>query len=169
MANEQTRATLKTALNEFDDSHLQKIMVAAYDRWNWDNNAESDKDWYQLAEELLNERGVDMTANTINMAGPNGNPMATITLEATGDLVLGVNGNVKVTDSSAPGNIMHELFEVRNNSQLQLGWELKQAIVSFLAQEMINGSISGNTGQTLSQALEGEVNKYAPTAVRNLL
>ena len=168
MADESTRQILRTALELFDDPHLQKLRVAAYDRWNWDSSSDADKDWFELAEEILTDRGVDVNPSTLTLSGPNG-AMPTLTLEATGDLVLGASGSIKATDSSVQGSIVHELFEVKNSNQLELGWELKIAIVSFLNQEMINGSISGNNGQTLSQALEGEVNKYAPTAVRNRL
>ena len=167
MANEQARETLRASLNEFDDSHLQKIRVAAYDRWTWDSNSESDKDWYELAEEILTDRGVDVTANTINMIGPNGNPMAAITMESTGDLILGVNGSVKVTDASNPGCIQHELFGVSNSNQLQLGWELKQAIAAFVTGEILNGN--SGMSQNIRSAITTAIVTEAPAAVRNLL
>ncbi len=169
VANEQARASLREALDGFDDAHLQKIRVAAYDRWNWDTNSESDKDWFEIAEELLADRGVDMTANTINMAGPNGMIMPTLTLESTGDIVLGASGSIRVTDASMPGSTKHEIFAVSNSNDLQLGWELKRALVSFLNQEMLSGSISGNNGQTLSQALDNHIDLRAPTSVKNML
>jgi hypothetical protein len=169
VANEQARATLKVALDGFDDAHLQKLRVAAYDRWNWDTNSEADKDWFEIAEELLADRGVDMTANTLNFAGSNGNNLPVLTLESTGDIVLGTKGSIRVTDASVPGNTKHELFMVGNSNDLQLGWELKRALVSFLNQEMLSGSISGTNGQTLSQSLDYHIDLRAPTSVKNML
>jgi hypothetical protein len=90
-------------------------------------------------------------------------------LESTGDIVFGTTGSLRITDGAVPGSIKHELFEVNNSNDLQLGWELKRAIISFLNQEIISGSISGTNGQTLSQALDGQIDVRAPTSVKNML
>lgn len=161
MADEQTRDILRTALSGFDDVHLGKVVVAAYDRWNWDTGSDADKDWFEIAEEILRERGINVnTSNpiTIDFYDSNGVSIPILSMENNmQDLVLGTCKTVQVTDASHPSAIKHDLFEVSQSNTLQLGWELKQALINFLQTEINAGTMSGDGGQNLQTIFEDKI------------
>lgn len=173
MADESARQILRTALVGFDVPHLQKIIVAAYDRWNWDTNSETDKDWFEIAEEILRERGVNVTMGDpqgINFSDGNGTSIPVLSMDVnTKELVLGTSRTLSVVDSSLPGNMTHELFEVSNSNNLELGFALKQALATFIANELNCGSTMNPSGMTIRQALEGAIDMRAPQSVKNML
>jgi hypothetical protein len=160
MANENARQILRTALVEFDTTHLQKIIVAAYDRWNWDTNSATDKDWFELAEEILEERGVTATINfsptgnnSITFSMGNGNAFPVLTVDQSNDLILGTHDKLKFTDAGCPGGYEHTLLEV-TGSNLEIGHDLQLAIVEFLVNELDFGSLIALNGKRLKQVIE---------------
>lgn len=161
MADEQTRDILRTALSGFDDVHLGKVVVAAYDRWNWDTGSDADKDWFEIAEEILRERGINVNTSNptaINFSDGNGVAIPILSMDNNmQDLVLGTCKTVQVTDASNPSAIKHDLFEVSQSNTLQLGWELKQALITFLQTEINAGTMSGDGGQNLQTIFEDKI------------
>jgi hypothetical protein len=163
VADEQA-LIMKEALEGFDTPHLQKLIVVAYDRWNWDSGTDADKLWFTIAEEILAERGVSVVTNlgtstniTFNM-GANGPTVPVLTMDQVGDLVLGTKQTLKLKNSDAVGVVMEaELFDIDTMGNLNIGWALKQAIINFMAQEMTAGSVSTNNGQTFGQHFEEKV------------
>lgn len=161
MADEQAKDILRTALAGFDTPHLGKIVVAAFDRWNWDTGSDTDKDWFEIAEEILKERGVHLNMSNptaINFTDGNGVTIPILSMDNNmQDLILGTCKTVQVTDASNPSAVKHDLFEVSQSNTLQLGWELKQAIINFLQQEMNGGTMSGSSGQNLQTIFEDKI------------
>lgn len=171
MADKNARQILRTALFDFDTTHLQKIIVAAYDRWTWDTNSDVDKDWFEVAEEILEERGVttkvtfNPTANNnITFHMGNGKSVPVLTVDQTLDLILGTNKNIKVTDTACPGGYEHTLLEITGGN-MEIGFDLKMAIVNFLVNELDFGSLMASNGKKLKQVIEDK----ALDAVRNRL
>ena len=159
MADGQAKDILRTALLDFDSIHLGKIVVAAYDRWNWDTGSEADKDWFELAEEILKERGIDMS----NATGT-GPTTPVLTMDSAGDLMLGTNATLKIRNTSNGGSpIEHDILEATQQGALNLGVDLKYAIAEFIANELRGGSITAMNGQSLKQILEDG----ALAAIRN--
>ena len=177
MADQDARQILRTALEGFDAMHLQKIVVAAYDRWNWDTGSEADKDWFEIAEELLKEHGVNVNVNinnnstALNFTCNAGITVPILTMDAASqELTLGTTKTLQVTDASSASNRKHDLFEVSNNNNLELGYELKQALVEFMVKEISMGLTPNPSGQNnLKQAIESEINIKAVDAIRNRL
>ena len=175
MADESARQILRTALEGFDVIHLQKIVVAAYDRWNWDTGSEADKDWFEIAEELLAELGVNINMSNSNPQGLNFTNSSGVTIPVlvmdspNQELVLGTSKTLSVVDATIPGNMTHELFEVCNSNNLQLGHELKQALVTFIANELNCGTTMNPSGMSIKQALESAIDVRAPQSVKNML
>lgn len=174
MAYQDSKQILRVALSGFDEVHLQKIVVAAYDRWNWDTGSEVDKDWFEIAEEILKERGINVNTGNpqgLNFTNNSGVTIPVLTMNnSTQELVLGTSKTLSVVDSSVSGNMTHELFEVNQSNNLELGYELKQAIVAFMANEIANGTtLNHSGGQTVKQAIECEIDMRAPQAVKNML
>ena len=163
VADEQA-LIMKEALEGFDTPHLQKLIVVAYDRWNWDSGTDADKLWFTIAEEILAERGVSVVTNlnnstniTFNM-GANGPTVPVLTMDQVGDLVLGTKQTLKLKNTDAAGVTMEaELFDIDTMGNLNIGWALKQAIINFMAQEMTAGSVSTNNGQNFGQHFEEKV------------
>lgn len=144
MADQDPRETLKVALSGMGTATLQAIVRAAYDRWNWDTGSDSDKEWFEVAEELLAEQGVGTMKNLGLM------------VDSGGDITLNTSNTLKVKH---PNNSMdHELFTVATTGNLGLGCELKDELATFLANE-INGVSTTYTfnGQTLKTVLEDMV------------
>lgn len=163
MADEQA-LIMKEALEGFDTPHLQKLIVVAYDRWNWDSGTDADKLWFTIAEEILTERGVSVVTNmgnTTNITFSMGNSGPTVdvlTMDQTGDLVLGTKQTLKLKNTDATGVTMEsELFDIDTMGNLNIGWALKQAIINFMTQEMTAGSVSTNNGQNFGQHFEEKV------------
>lgn len=164
MADEQALMVMRTALEGFDTPHLQKLIVAAYDRWNWETGTDADKDWYEIAEQILAERGI---ATMPNINQPNnivfsfansGTQVDVLTMDGTGDLVLGTKQSLKLKNNTNSGIQMeHELLEADAQGNLEIGFDLKVALVSFIAQELNAGSVSSNGGQNLGQIFEDKV------------
>ncbi len=147
MADQDPRETLRVALREFDNLHLQMVRRTAYDRWCWDSGSESDKDWFEVADEILrDERGItfDMSGNGI----PDG---LSITAGANAtDLVIAAH-QVKLRE---PGNTLeHELFGFENG-QVAPGFALKLALVNFIINELNFGSTMGQNGLNVRQMVE---------------
>lgn len=171
MADEQALLTLKEALDGFDTPHLQKLIVAAYDRWNWDTGTQADKDWFDIAEQILAERGVGTVMNTNNTnitfnMGGSGPSVPVLTMDSTGDLTLGTNQSLKLKNTNQVGiGTEHEIFDADQQGNFDLGWDLKQAIIKFMAQEVIAGSFSAPNGQNLSTILDDKI----ATTIRNRL
>jgi len=158
VADEQARLTLRAALDGFDSAHLQKVLVTAFDRWNWDSSSEMDKDWFEIAEELLKERGISVmntsTNNSVVFSTGQGSNLPVISVGADQNLVLGTTKTLSIKDASDPFNIKHDLFGVSNNTELEIGWDLKRALVNFIANELNGGTVSANNGQNLKQIFE---------------
>ena len=175
MADESARQILRTALEGFDILHLQKIVVAAYDRWNWDSGSELDKDWFEIAEELLAELGVNVNMSNNNPLGLNFTDSTGVTIpvlvmdNSQKELVLGTSKTLSVVDATIPGNMTHELFEVCNSNNLVLGYALKQALATFIADELNFGNTMNPSGMTIKQAIEGAIDTRAPQSVKNML
>jgi len=96
MADQETqlrKEVLRTALMEFDTAHLAKIHSLAYDRWNWDTGTETDKEWMDVAECILRERGINMSNN-------NDTPIVPKTLFdlSNGQVVIGEDLKVALID-----------------------------------------------------------------------
>jgi len=163
---------MKEALEGFDTPHLQKLIVVAYDRWNWDTGTDADKAWFTIAEQILTERGVSVvtnignTTNIVFSMGNGGPTVDVLTMDQGGDLVLGTKKSLKLKNTDAAGVTMEcELFDVDTSGNLNLGWSLQQAIINFVAQEMVAGSFTANNGQHLKQIIENK----AVEAIRNAL
>ena len=175
MADEQARLTLRNALNEFDTPHLRKLSAAAYDRWNWDSNSEADQLWYEVSREILEERGENMSnpnGVNISMNDNNGQSISVLELDSCGDLILGVGtgGSVRVKDATPNfNNIEHEVFKLNGSSDLELGYELKRAIVKFITDEMMFGTTTDSNGKSIQNTLHSEIDMRAPSAVKNML
>lgn len=159
MADEHYTKILRTALVEFDTPHLQKLIVAAYDRWTWDTGSDADKEWFEIAEEILEERGVSVvinnpTANTniTFQMGTNGPTIPVLTLDQNTDLTLGTGKILKIVDAKKCGAIEHEIFEV-DGSNLELGWHLKQLLVDFLTNELEQICTMNSNGKYLKQVV----------------
>jgi hypothetical protein len=155
---------MKEALNGFDTPHLQKLIVVAYDRWNWDTGTDADKAWFTIAEEILTERGVSVvtnigqTTNIVFSMGNGGPTVDVLTMDQVGDLVLGTKQTLKLKNSDASGVTMEaELFDVDTSGNLTIGWSLQQAILNFMAQEITAGSMSTSNGQNFGTVFEEKV------------
>ena len=178
MADEQAKLTLRNALTEFDTLHLQKLSQAAYDRWNWDSGSEADRLWYEVSNELLEERKQmsDSNGNISFSMNPNnsgnvGN-VDVMTLDQCGDLILGTgaSGRVAVRDGSVPNSVEHELFKVDYNHDLELGYELKRAMAKFISEELQGMTCTtDSSGRTIKQIIDTLIQVEAPNAVRNRL
>ena len=142
MANQEFRETLRVALSEFDSFHLHKVMVAAYDRWNWETGSEHDKDWFEVAEELLKERGVEF-----NMSGNGG------TVNISGgptDVVIAAD---KLKVQQCGGGIDHEVFQM-SGGVFEFGFDMKAALVKALGDELTFGSLTTNQGRNLRDIIK---------------
>jgi hypothetical protein len=155
---------MKEALNGFDTPHLQKLIVVAYDRWNWDTGTDADKAWFTIAEQILTERGVSVvtnigqTTNIVFSMGNGGPTVDVLTMDQVGDLVLGTKKSLKLKNTDSAGVTMEcELFDVDTSGNLNLGWSLQQAIINFMAQEITAGSMSTNNGQNFGTVFEEKV------------
>jgi hypothetical protein len=171
MADKNARDILNTALDEFDTNHLQRIIVAAYDRWNWDTGSDMDKDWFEVAEKILKERGVSTTVNSypsgnnsISFGMGAGKSFPVLTVDQSNDVVLGTHKSLKVTDASKPGSVEHILFEV-SGPNLEISYDLRRALIEFLVDELVYGTTMSMTGKNLKQVIE----EKALDAVRNRL
>ena len=144
MADQDFRETLRVALRDFDDNHLHKVMVAAYDRWCWDSGSEMDKDWYEVADELLKERGVMSSSSTLSFGGnATGVSIGSSDPIVDQDLVI----SAKKVQGRDPGSTWdRELFDF--SSGCELGFDLKQAVADAVAEFMTNG-LSTKQGLTL--------------------
>ena len=132
MADEQARQTLRKALEEFDTIHLHKLMVLAYDRWNWESASDFDKQWFEVAEEILKEKGV--------ISQP---PNMDLTISAARMLMNGMGGN----------GLQRELFTAKNGS-VELGFDLKQMILEFITNELNYGCLTDNNGRSMKSSIE---------------
>jgi hypothetical protein len=143
MADENSRDTLKTALSDFDIPHLHKIMVAAYDRWCWDSGSTADKDWFQVAEELLKEQGV-----TSNMTA----------LKEGGNRSLRFTNVDEMTMSACYLNDPCQeqvLFKIGDaTGRLELGYDLQQAIVRAIGDEVTYDATPTNQGCSLRYLIQ---------------
>lgn len=169
MADEQALLTMKEGLNAFDTTHLQKLIVVAYDRWNWDTGTQADKDWFDVAEEILAERGVIVTnptgsnTNIVFSMGASGPTVPVLTMDSVGDLILGTKKTLKLKNSDSLGAMEHEILEADQNGNLAIGFDLKYAILNFIATELDCGTLSANNGRQLKQMIEDK----ALEAIRN--
>lgn len=173
MVDEKAKLTLRESLSGFDTIHLHKLAQAALDRWNWDSGNGVDRLWYDVAQELLEERKVSGNDGdvTISMNPNNSGAVDVITMNSIGDLVFGTgnSGQVLLKDASIPNAMEHELFQVNANDELKLGYELQKAIASFVAQEINNQTTVDSCGRSIKQAVDSEIQIEAPNAVRNRL
>ena len=140
MADENPKEILRRALSSFDTLHLHKLMATAYDRWTWDTNSDLDKQWFEVAEELLKERGMEMALNGNSSTQPN-----VIGVQSGCDLTIRSDKLViENTYSSVPA----DLFEWQNG-KLQIAFGLKEALVEFLTNELDHGYLSSSNGRNL--------------------
>lgn len=136
MADEQARQTLRTALADFDITHLQKLMVLAYDRWNWESASDFDKQWFEVAEEILKERGM------------------TSQVSSSIDFAIHVDRMVMNGQGGASGNgLQRELFTAHNGN-VELGLDLKQMILEFVTNELNYGYLTDNNGRSMKSSIE---------------
>jgi len=161
---------MREALDGFDTYHLQKLIVAAYDRWNWDTGTDADKDWFEIAEQILAERGVQVMTNTnqpnniVFSFANGGTAVDVLSMDNGGDLVLGTKHSLKLKNNTKTGVQMeHELLDADEHGNLEIGYDLKRAIINLIATELNGGSVSSNNGQLLSQILDDR----ALQAIRN--
>ena len=143
MADENPKEVLRKALSSFDTLHLHKLMATAYDRWTWDTNSDVDKQWFEVAEELLKERGMEMALNG-NSTAPN-----VIAVQSGCDLTLRSD---KLVMENTYSNVPAELFEWQNG-KLQIAFGLKEALVEFLTNELDYGYLTGSNGRNLKDSV----------------
>lgn len=141
MADENHKEVLRKALSSFDTVHLHKLMATAYDRWTWDTDSDVDKQWFEVAEELLKERGMDVALINNNAIQSIGVTNGDFTIKS--DKLLMEN-----TYSSMPS----ELFEWQNG-KLQIAHGLKEALVEFLVREIESGVLWSTAGKDLGEAI----------------
>lgn len=135
--------TLREHLREFDTIHLQKLFSLMYDRWNWETGTDSDHRFMNIVEETLGERGMSAPTNT--NGGPN--------ISGQGeDLHIHADG---ITLQSPNWGPQCKLFEFGGSSQLQLGYEAKQALLKFLTDELgWSNTVCNENGQYLKHKVE---------------
>ena len=155
MADESPREQLRVALQDLDSNALHTLMVAAYDRWCWESASEMDKDWYEVADEILKERGVMSSSSGIQLFPQNGGGVGApmLTLNQMPQNVT-IKANKLVTQ--APNNTVdHDVFDL-SNGNFELGFDLKNAIMMLILQEMNSGTFTWN-GRGLRQEVENAV------------
>lgn len=140
MADETPKEVLRKALSSFDTLHLHKLMATAYDRWTWDTNSDVDKQWFEVADELLKERGMEMSLNGNSSTQPN-----VIGVQSGCDLTLKVD---KLVMENTYGSVPSDLFEWQNG-KLIIGFGMKEALVEFLTNELDYGSLYSSNGRKL--------------------
>jgi len=143
VADENPKEVLRKALSSFDTLHLHKLMVTAYDRWTWDTNSDVDKQWFEVADELLKARGMEMALNG-NSTAPN-----VIGVQSGCDLTIQSD---KLVMANTYGSTPADLFEWQNG-KLQIAFGLKEALVEFLTQELDYGALCSSTGRDLKESV----------------
>ena len=143
MADENPKEVLKKALSSFDTLHLHKLMATAYDRWTWDTNSDVDKQWFEVADELLKERGMEMALNG-NSTAPN-----VIAVQSGCDLTIKSD---KLVMANTYGSVPADLFEWQNG-KLKIAFGMKEALVEFLTNELDYGGLRSTAGRTISDSV----------------
>jgi hypothetical protein len=138
-------SVVRSAMAEFDTPHLCKLSALIYDRWNWDTGSAIDERWMEIADEILKERGVSLN---MSQANPNSGPM--ITCDPSGPQELLIRAD-KLTLVDPLGGGKSTLFE--SFSSVELGLELKQAIVKFIDDELQNKNTMSINGKYLKDIL----------------
>lgn len=138
-------SVVRSAMAEFDTPHLCKLSALIFDRWNWDTGSEIDKRWMEIADEILQERGVNLN---MSQTSPNNGPMITCDPNGSQELILKVD---KLTLEDPVGGAKGVLFE--SFAGVELGFELKQAILKFLEQELQTKNVMSPQGHYLKDIL----------------
>ncbi len=151
-------SVVRSAMAEFDTPHLCKLSALIYDRWNWDTGSEIDKRWMEIADEILLTRGVSLN---MSQASPNsGGPMIICDPNGPQELVFKVD---KLIIEDPVGGSRSTLFE--SFAGVELGHELKQAILKFIDDELQNKNVMSMQGKYLKDILA----EAAADAVREKL
>lgn len=150
-------SVVRSAMAEFDTPHLCMLSALIFDRWNWDTGSAIDERWMEIADEILKERGVDLNMSQSN---PTNGPM--ILCDPKGPQELKIKAN-KLTLVDPVGGGKSTLFEAFGT--VELGLELKQAIVKFIDAELENKTVMSMNGKYLKDILA----KAATEAVRESL
>lgn len=149
VADQDPRETLRVALREFDTPHLQRLRTAAYDRWTWDSGSQIDRDWFEVADEILREeRGV-----VFDMSGSN--PFGSGIVIGAGNMPthLKIAAEKVVMENPNSMGMDHEIFEF-SGGQLDMGFALKALLVKVLGDELAFGSLTTSQGVNLRSAIE---------------
>ena len=119
-------------------------MEYRYDIWTWDTMSEVDREWFEVCDELIAEKGEALS----NSNGTNDIQFAAekITLQ---DPNAGIGGYESI------------LFECSGGS-VQIGFDLKYAIVNAIAEEIVYGRMGSNLADLIKQkAMEAVREKLA--------
>lgn len=146
---------LRPALEEFDNEHLIKLYALVFDRWNWNSDSEADKEWMDMADSILRERGIDVERGYDMIKQLRGR-QGSLKLHSHGGPLNIESKGLEITE---PGQTFaHELFKV-NNGSLEFGYELAQLLVDRLVDEIsIYGSTTSSHGsQSIKSALENTI------------
>ncbi len=138
-------SVVRTAMAEFDTPHLCKLSALIYDRWNWDTGSAIDHRWMEIADEILKERGVSLNMTQSN---PGSGPM--ITCDPNGPQELIIKADKLILEDPIGGN-RSTLFE--SFAGVEIGYDLKQAIVKFIDDELQNKITMSPNGKYLKDIL----------------
>jgi hypothetical protein len=150
-------SVVRSAMAEFDTVHLCKLSALIFDRWNWDTGSEIDKRWMEIADEILQTRGVNLNMSQSN---PNSGPMITCDPNGPQELIIKAD---KLTLEDPVGGTRSVLFE--SFAGVELGFELKKAIVKFMDDELQNKNTLSMSGKYLKDIIA----EAAADAVREKL
>ena len=138
-------SVVRSAMAEFDTPHLCKLSALIFDRWNWDTGSAIDERWMEIADEILKERGVNLN---MSQSTPGSAPM--ISCDPSGSQELVIKARKLVLEDPVGGS-RSTLFD--SFSTIELGYELKQAIVKFIADEIETKSTMATNGKYLQDIL----------------